>query len=161
MAVKEGDKIPELTLKTPNADGMPEDITTSDIFSGKKVVVFAVPGAFTPLCSAQHLPGFIDKTDAFKAKGVDTIVCVSVNDAFVMGAWAKDKGSGDKILMIGDGSGDFTKAMGLEMDGSKFGMGTRSQRYAAVVEDGVITKLAVEAPMKFEVSGADSILAAL
>jgi len=161
MAIQEGDRIPSLTLKTPGAKGMPEDIKTDDIFSGKKVVVFAVPGAFTPLCSAQHLPGFVEHADEIKAKGVDTIVCVAVNDAFVMDAWGKDRGVGDKVLMVGDGSGEFTKAIGLEMDGTKAGMGLRSQRYAMIVEDGVVKKLAVEEPMKFEVSGADKILAAL
>jgi peroxiredoxin len=161
MAIQEGDKIPELTLKTPNADGMPEDITTADLFGGKKVVLFAVPGAFTPLCSAQHLPGFIEKADEIRAKGVDTIVCLAVNDAFVMGAWSKDRGAGDKIVMLADGNGDFTRALGLEMDVSMAGLGQRAQRFAMIVDDGVVSKLAVEEPMKFEVSGADAILGAL
>ncbi|MCA9511284.1 MAG: peroxiredoxin [Myxococcota bacterium] len=161
MAIKEGDRIPDLKLKTPNADGMPQDVTTGELFKGKKVVLFAVPGAFTPLCSAQHLPGFIEKADAIKAKGVDTIVCMSVNDGFVMGAWGKDRGAGDKVVMLADGNGDLTKALGLEMDVSVAGLGTRSQRFAMIVEDGVVKKLAVEAPQKFEVSHADAILAAL
>ena len=161
MAIKEGDKIPDLKLKTPNKDGMPQDITTGEIFKGKKVVLFAVPGAFTPLCSAQHLPGFIEKADAIKKKGVDTIVCMAVNDAFVMGAWGKDRGAGDKVLMLADGNGELTKKLGLEMDVSVAGLGTRSQRFAMIVDDGVVKKLAVEAPQKFEVSSADAILAAL
>ncbi len=161
MAIQQGDKIPEITLKTPNADGMPEDITTADLFGGKKVVLFAVPGAFTPLCSEQHLPGFIDRAHEIKAKGADTIVCLAVNDAFVMGAWGKDRGAGDKIFMLADGNGEFTRALGLEMDVSMAGLGVRSQRFAMVVEDGVVSKLAVEAPQKFEVSSAEAILAAL
>lgn len=161
MAIAEGQKIPDVKLKTPNADGMPEDITTADLFGGKKVVLFAVPGAFTPLCSAQHLPGFIDKADEIKAKGVDSIVCMAVNDAFVMGAWAKDRGAGDKVVMLADGNAELTKALGLEMDVSVAGLGLRAQRFALIVDDGVVTKLAVEAPQKFEVSSADAILAAL
>ncbi len=161
MAIQVGEKIPDVTLKTPNADGMPEDITTSDIFSGKKVVVFAVPGAFTPLCSAKHLPGFVEKAAAMKAKGIDRIVCVSVNDAFVMDAWGKQAGAGDKVLMVADGNGDFARALGLDFDGSGIGFGVRSQRYAAVVEDGVVKKLAVEKPLQFEVSGAEAILESL
>jgi len=161
MAIQEGEKIPELTLKTPNAEGMPEDITTAALFGGKKVVVFAVPGAFTPLCSAQHLPGFIEKAAAIKAKGVDTIACLAVNDAFVMGAWGKDRGAGNDVLMLADGNGELTRELGLEMDVSVAGLGLRSQRFAMVVDDGVVSKLAVEAPQKFEVSSADAILAAL
>jgi peroxiredoxin len=161
MAIKEGDKIPDLKLKTPNADGMPEDITTGELFGGKKVVLFAVPGAFTPLCSAQHLPGFIEKADEIKAKGVDTIVCMAVNDAFVMGAWGKDRGAGDKVVMLADGNGELTRALGLEMDVSVAGLGQRAQRFAMIVEDGVVKKLAVEAPQKFEVSSADAILTSL
>jgi len=161
MAIAEGQKIPDVKLKTPNADGMPEDITTGDLFGGKKVVLFAVPGAFTPLCSAQHLPGFIDKADEIKARGVDSIVCMAVNDAFVMGAWARDRGAGDKVVMLADGNAELTKALGLEMDVSVAGLGLRAQRFALIVDDGVVTKLAVEAPQKFEVSSADAILAAL
>ena len=160
MAIQEGDKIPELTLKTPNADGMPEDITTADLFGGKKVVLFAVPGAYTPTCSQAHLPGYVVNADAIKAKGVDSIVCLSVNDAFVMDSWGQDKNA-EELQMVGDGNGDFTKAIGLEMDGSGFGLGTRSQRYAMIVEDGTVTKLALEEPGAFEVSKAEAILEAL
>jgi len=162
MAIETGDKLPEVTLKHASSDGI-QDITTSELCAGKKVVLFAVPGAFTPLCSAQHLPGYIAKAAEIKAKGVDTVACVSVNDAFVMGACAAvlAPGAGDDVMMLADGSGDFARAIGLELDGSKFGMGTRLQRFAAIVEDGVVTTLNVEQPMKFEVSDADSILAAL
>jgi len=138
----------------------PQDITTSDIFAGKKVVMFAVPGAFTPTCSAAHLPGFVVNADKLKAKGVDSIVCVSVNDAFVMDAWSKDKNA-EELMMVGDGNGDFTKAIGLEMDGAGFGLGTRSQRYALVAEDGKVTALNIEAPGAYEVSSAEAILEAL
>jgi len=138
-----------------------KDVTTDELFGGKKVVVFAVPGAFTPTCSEQHLPGYITQASDIRAKGVDDILCVSVNDAFVMGAWGKDRGAGDAVTMIADGNGDFSKALGLDFDGSGIGFGIRSQRYAAIVEDGVVTKLAVEEPMKFEVSSAEAILAAL
>lgn len=159
MAIKEGDKIPAATLHTMR-DGKPAALTTSELFDGKKVVVFAVPGAFTPTCSMAHLPGYVVHADAIKAKGVDSIVCLSVNDAFVMDAWGKDKNA-EHLMMVGDGNGAFTKAVGLEMDGSGFGLGTRSQRYAMVVENGVVKKLAVEAPGKLEVSKAESILAGL
>ncbi len=159
MAIKEGDKIPAATLHTMR-DGKPAAISTSELFDGKKVVVFAVPGAFTPTCSMAHLPGYVVHADAIKAKGVDSIVCLSVNDAFVMDAWGKDKNA-EHLMMVGDGNGAFTKAVGLEMDGSGFGLGTRSQRYAMVVENGVVKKLAVEAPGKLEVSKAESILAGL
>jgi peroxiredoxin len=160
MAIQVGEKIPDVTLKTMTPEGM-KNITTQEIFSGKRVVLFAVPGAFTPLCSAKHLPGFIEKADEIKARGVDTVACVSVNDAFVMGSWAADRGAGDKVLMLADGSADFSKAIGLDFDASNFGMGVRSQRYAAVVEDGVVKTLAVEKPMQFEVSSAEAILKAL
>jgi peroxiredoxin len=160
MAIQVGDSIPEATLKVATPDG-PQDRTTAEIFSGKKVVLFAVPGAFTPLCSGQHLPGYIQKAKDIKAKGVDTIVCLAVNDAFVMGAWGDAHGAGDDVLMAGDGSAVLTRALGLDFDAGKFGMGIRAQRFAAIVEDGKVTTLNVEAPMKFEVSDADSILAAL
>ncbi len=159
MAIKEGDRIPEATMHIMK-DGRPTPVTTDELFSGKKVVVFAVPGAYTPTCSQAHLPGFVVNADAIKAKGVDDIVCVSVNDAFVMDSWGKDKNA-DQITMVGDGNGEFTSKLGLEMDGSGFGLGTRSQRYAMVVEDGVVKKLAVEEPGKFEVSKAESILETL
>ncbi len=161
MPIQVGDKIPSLSLKRAAADGSIEDVTTDDYFGGRKVVLFAVPGAFTPTCSASHLPGFIEKAAEIRAKGVDAIACVSVNDAFVMGAWAKDRGVGDSLDMLADGSGDFAKAVDLEMDGSKFGMGIRAQRFALVAENGVVTHLAVEAPMKFEVSSAEAVLSAL
>ena len=141
-------------------DGKPTPMTTEDIFSGKKVVLFAVPGAFTPTCSMAHLPGFVVNADTIIAKGVDTIACVSVNDAFVMDAWGKDKNA-EALLMLGDGNGDFTQALGLTMDGSGFGLGQRSQRYAMIVEDGVVTKLAVEEPGKLEVSAAEAVLESL
>ena len=159
MAIQEGDKLPEATLHTMQ-EGRPTPVTTADLFGGKKVVVFAVPGAFTPTCSQAHLPGYVVNADTIKGKGVDSIVCLSVNDAFVMGAWG-DAANAEAITMVGDGNGDFTSAIGLEMDGSGFGLGTRSQRYAMIVEDGTVTKLAVEAPGQFEVSAAEAILEAL
>jgi peroxiredoxin len=160
MTIQVGERIPSVTLKVVTPDGF-EDRSTDELFAGKKVVLFAVPGAFTPTCSAQHLPGFVKQADALKQKGVDTVMCLSVNDAFVMDAWGKDRQVGDKVVMVADGSAEFTRAMGLEMDGSKFGMGTRSQRYALVAEDGEVKHLAVEKPMKFEVSSAEAILAQL
>lgn len=160
MAIKVGDKIPSVKLKTMK-DGKMADITTDEIFRGKKVVLFAVPGAFTPTCSMQHLPGFVEKAAEIRAKGVDTIACISVNDAFVMGAWGKDKGADGKVLMLADGNGEFAKAVGLDFDGSGIGFGLRSQRYALVAQDGVVKHVAVEEPMKFQVSSADAILAKL
>jgi peroxiredoxin len=160
MAIKVGDKIPQVRLKVMTAEGI-KDVSTQEIFAGKKVVLFALPGAFTPTCSAKHLPGFIEKAPQIRAKGVDTIACLSVNDAFVMDAWGKAQGAGEKVLMLADGNGEFSKAVGLAFDGSSFGMGTRSQRYALVAQDGVVTHLAVEQPMKFEVSSAEAVLAAL
>jgi peroxiredoxin len=159
MAIKVGDKLPEATLKTMAGDKV-QDVSTRDLFKGK-VVLFAVPGAFTPTCSAKHLPGFVEQAAAIRKKGVDKIVCLSVNDAFVMGAWGKAQGAGDKVLLVADGNGDFSRAMGLDFDGSGFGMGRRSQRYAAVIQDGVLKHLAVEKPMEFKVSSAEAILAAL
>jgi len=139
----------------------PAEISTDEVFAGKKVVLFALPGAFTPTCSAKHLPGFVEQAAAIKAKGVDTIACLSVNDPFVMGAWGKDQGVGDKVLMLADGSGDFTKAVGLELDLAGRGFGLRSQRYAMIVDDGVVTTLNVEDSGAFLVSSADAILEAL
>ena len=159
MGVQVGDSIPEATMKIMGDKG-PQDITTADIFSGKKVVLFAVPGAFTPTCSAAHLPGYVANADKIKAKGVDSIVCVSVNDAFVMDAWGKGQNA-EEIMMVGDGNGDFTKAMGTVLDGSGFGLGTRSTRYSLVAEDGKITVLNLEQGGGFEVSSAEAILAAL
>ena len=158
MTIKVGDKLPEATFMTMGASG-PEPKTTADLFGGKTVALFAVPGAFTPTCSAKHLPGFLDKGAALKAKGVDAIACTSVNDVFVMSAWAKSKDVGDQVIMLADGNGAFTKAIGLELDGSKFGMGSRSQRYSMVVKDGVVDKLNVEEGGAFEVSSADYMLA--
>ncbi len=160
MAIQVGDKFPEQKLQIATNKGI-ENATTGELLAGKKVVLFAVPGAFTPTCSLKHLPGFIDRAAEIRSKGVDSILCLSVNDAFVLEAWAKDRGAGDKIVMLADGSAELTKALGLEMDGSRFGMGLRCQRFAAIVEDGVVTALQVEAPMKFEVSSAEAILAAL
>ncbi|MBK7951469.1 MAG: peroxiredoxin [Deltaproteobacteria bacterium] len=157
MAIKEGDKIPNVKVKATDMS----DLTTEQLFAGKKVVLFAVPGAFTPTCSAKHLPGFIEKADELRKKGVDDIVCMSVNDAFVMKAWGEDRGAGDKVRLVADGNGDLTKALGLEFDGSGIGFGLRSQRFAAIVENGVVKKLAVDAGGKFEVSSAEAILKAL
>ena len=160
MAIEVGDKVPSTTLQHMTADG-PADISTDELFVGKKVVVFALPGAFTPTCSAKHLPGFVLQAEAIKAKGVDTIACLSVNDAFVMGAWGKDQGVGDAVLMLADGSAALTKTLGLELDLTGRGFGLRSQRYAMIVDDGVLTALNVEAGGAFEVSSAEAILAAL
>jgi len=160
MAIQVGEKIPSVKLKTMKDGGM-QDVSTDELFAGKKVVLFAVPGAFTPTCSMQHLPGFIEKAAEIKSKGVDTIACVSVNDAFVMDAWGKDKGAGDDVLMLADGNAEFAKALGLDFDGSGIGFGTRAQRFALVAEDGVVKSLAVEKPMKFEVSSAEAILGSL
>ncbi len=160
MSVKVGDTIPSMKLMQGTAEG-PKEVSTDELFKGKKVVMFAVPGAFTPTCSAKHMPGFVQNVDAIKAKGVDSVICTAVNDVFVLGAWAKDQGAGDKITMLADGSAALTKALGLELDLTARGLGIRSQRYALVAEDGKITHLAVEAPGGFEVSKAESILAAI
>jgi peroxiredoxin len=156
MAIQVGDKVPSVTLKHLTDNGM-QEISTDEVFKGKKVVLFAVPGAFTPTCSVKHLPGFVQQTDAFKAKGYD-VVCLAVNDPFVMQAWGRANNVDGKVFMLPDGNAAFTKALGLEMDGSGFGLGTRSQRFAMVVEDGVVRKLAVEAPGAFEVSSADAVM---
>ena len=161
MTIKAGDKIPSVALKRLGADGM-EEVTTDELFSGKKVVMFGLPGAFTPTCSAKHLPGFIDKADQISAKGVDSIICMSVNDPFVMQAWGEQQGVGDKIAMLPDGNGDLTKAMGLELDVSVAGLGTRSHRFAMVVDDGTVTSFALEEnPSGLDVSSAEAILASL
>ena len=157
MTVQVGDKAPAGRFHVINADG-PGSVGSDELFGGKKVVVFSVPGAFTPTCSKEHLPGFINNAEAIRAKGVDTIACLAVNDMFVMDAWGKSAGADDKVLMLADGNGTYTAALGLELDGSGFGLGTRGQRFAMVVEDGVITQLHVEAPMEFKVSSAESIL---
>ena len=159
MSISQGDAVPDVTVQMMK-DGRPGPVSLRDLTAGKKVVLFAVPGAFTPTCSLQHLPGFVSKADEIKAKGVDEIICTAVNDAFVMDAWGKSA-SADAISMVADGNGDLASALGLEMDGSGFGLGTRSQRYAMVIDDGVISKLAVEAPGQFEVSSAEAILADL
>lgn len=160
MAIQVGDKIPAATLKVPTKDGI-QDRSTEQLFGGKKVVLFSVPGAFTPTCSMKHLPGFVQNASAIRAKGVDSVICLSVNDAFVMGAWGKDQNVGDTVVMAADGNGEFAKALGLDFDGSKFGMGQRSQRFALIAQDGVVKHLAVEAPGKFEVSSAEAVLKAL
>jgi peroxiredoxin len=160
MTIKVGDTLPEATFMTMTADG-PAPVTTGDVFKGKKVALFAVPGAFTPTCSARHLPGFKDQAGALKAKGVDAIVCVSVNDVFVMGAWGKSQEVGDAVTMLADGNGAFTTALGLELDASKFAMGKRSQRYSMVVDDGVVETLNIEEGGDFKVSSADYMLAQL
>ena len=159
MAVQVGDQIPEGALKVMGEKG-PQDVSTSDMFGGKKVVLFAVPGAFTPTCSAAHLPGFVANADKIKAKGVDEIVCMAVNDAFVMDAWGKAQNA-EELTMAADGSSVLTAALGLEMDASGFGMGVRSQRFALIAEDGKITTLNVEAPGQLDVSTAETILNAL
>ncbi len=157
MTIKVGDKLPNVTLTQATAEG-PKPVSTEEFFKGRKVALFAVPGAFTPTCSAKHLPGFKQQAGALKAKGVNEIACVSVNDAFVMRAWAEDQAVGEDIVMLGDGNAEFAKAIGLEMDGSRFGMGPRSQRYSMIVDDGVVKELNVEAPGEFKVSAADYVL---
>ena len=156
MTISVGDKIPEVTLIKATAEG-PQPVKSSDYFAGKRVALFSVPGAFTPTCSAKHLPGFVEKAADLKAKGVDEIVGTAVNDAFVMGAWNKAAGS-DDITMLADGSGNFAKAIGLEMDASKFGMGVRSQRFSLVADNGVVSHLFVEAAAEYKVSGAEYML---
>jgi peroxiredoxin len=157
MSIAVGDKIPVGTLKIAASDGI-QDVSTDELFGGKKVVLFAVPGAFTPVCSAQHLPGFISKAREIKAKGVDTIVCLAVNDAFVMDAWGRAQNAGDDVVMAADGNAEFTRALGLEFDASNFGMSVRAQRFAMIVDAGELKGLYVEEPMKFEVSSAEAIL---
>ena len=153
MTIKVGDRIPSATLKQMTKDG-PANVTTDQLFKGKTVVLFSVPGAFTPTCHAKHLPGFVHNVDKLKAKGVDSIACLAVNDVFVMDAWGKASGTGDKIMMLADGNADFTKALGLELDASGFGMGTRGKRFALVAKDGVVTQLNVESAGEFRVSAA-------
>ena len=159
MTIKVGDKLPDVKLVKATENG-PEAVQSSDYFQGKKVALFSVPGAFTPTCSAKHLPGFVEKADDLKAKGVDEIVATSVNDAFVLGAWNKSAGSED-ITMLADGNGDFAEALGLTMDGSGFGMGKRGQRYSMIVNDGVVEELNVEQPGDFKVSAAEHMLGQL
>ena len=161
MTINVGDKLPSVTLTQATAEG-PKPVSSDEFFAGKKVALFAVPGAFTPTCSARHLPGFKDQREAMTARGVDTVACVSVNDGFVMGAWADSQGIGkDEIVMLGDGNGDFTRQLGLSMDAKGFGMGERSQRYSMIVRDGVVEQLNVEQPGEFRVSSAEHLLAQL
>ena len=160
MTIQVGDRLPSATLTTMTAEG-PKPLTTSELCEGKKVVLFAVPGAFTPTCSVQHLPGYVDNAQSLKDKGVDTVACVSVNDPFVMGAWGTDREVGEDLMMLSDGNGDFTAAIGLEMDGSGFGLGTRSQRYAMIIDDGVVSTLNVESGPGLDVSSAETILSEL
>ncbi len=160
MTINVGDKVPAMTLIKATADG-PAPLSTADLFGGRTVALFSVPGAFTPTCSARHLPGFVENAEALAAKGVDEIVCVSVNDAFVMTAWAKSANAGDKITMIADGNGDFSKALGLTFDGSAFGMGLRGQRFSMIVKDGVVAELNIEPPGAFGVSSAEHLLGQL
>jgi len=160
MSIKAGERMPAGTFKRMTKDG-PKDLSTEELFKGKKVVLFSVPGAFTPTCDAKHLPGFIELADKIKARGVDTIACMAVNDVFVMNAWGKSSGVADKILMLADGNGDYAKALGLEMDGRGFGMGMRGQRFALVVDNGVAKQVYVEAPREFKVSAAEHVLSGL
>jgi peroxiredoxin len=160
MTIAVGDQIPDVKLSTMTADG-PRPISSREALGTGKVVLFGVPGAFTPTCSDYHLPGFVLRAEDLQAKGVDTIACISVNDAFVMGAWGAAQNVGDSVLLLADGNADFAKATGLEMDGSGFGMGTRSKRFAAILQDGVVTHLAVEPGGGLDVSSADAVLAVL
>lgn len=157
MTIKVGDKLPSATLYRMSADG-PEAVTTEDLCAGKKVVLFGLPGAFTPTCSAQHVPGFLSNAAAIKAKGVDTIACMSVNDAFVMGAWAKDQGTGGDVEMLADGSADLTKQMGIELDLTDRGLGVRCRRFSMVVDNGVVKQLNLEEGGALEISGAETVL---
>jgi peroxiredoxin len=160
MTIEVGQKVPSLKIKQKTQEGV-KDVATDEYFAGKKVVVFGLPGAFTPTCSAKHLPGFIEKHPALKAKGVDRVACVSVNDAFVMDAWGKAQGADGKVDMLADGNGDLTRALGLEMDATGYGMGKRSKRYAMVVDNGVVKAVSVEQPGQFEVSSAEAVLKGL
>ncbi len=160
MPIKAGERMPQGTLKTMTQQG-PKDISTDELFKGKKVVLFSVPGAFTPTCDAKHLPGFLQHAGELKAKGIDTIACMAVNDVFVMNAWGKSSGVADKVLMLADGNGEYAKALGLTMDASRFGMGTRGQRFAIVVDNGVARQIYVEGPGEFKVSAAEHVLANL
>lgn len=160
MTIGVGDKIPSATLMQMGEEG-PEPVSTDELFADKRVILFSVPGAFTPTCSAKHLPGFINQADEIMAKGADAIVCIAVNDVFVMHAWGQAQGAGDKVMMLADGNGEFSTALGLEMDASGFGMGTRGQRFALIAEGGIVTALNVEAPGAFDVSSAEHVLTQL
>jgi len=160
MTIKVGDRMPTGTFKQMTKDG-PQNLTTEQLFKGKSVVLFSVPGAFTPTCDAKHLPGYVEQGPTIKAKGVDTIACMAVNDVFVMNAWGKHSNVGDNVLMLADGNGEYAKALGLEMDGTGFGMGLRGKRFAVLVKDGVVAQLNVEAPGEFKVSSAEYVLGQL
>ena len=160
MSIKTGERMPSGTLKTMGPDG-PKDLKTDELFRGKKVLLFSVPGAFTPTCDAKHLPGFVELADQIKAKGVDTIACMSVNDVFVMNAWGKASNVAGKVLMLADGNGEYARALGLELDGREFGLGTRGQRFAIIVKDGVAERVNIEAPREFKVSAAAHLLSQL
>lgn len=160
MTIATGERMPEGTFGIMTDDG-PGALSAGELFAGKKVVLVSVPGAFTPTCSVQHLPGLVDHAEEFMARGVDTVACMAVNDVFVMAAWGEDRGVGDKVVMLADGNGDYTRALGLELDASGFGMGLRGQRFAIVVDDGVATHVAIEEAGSFDVSSAESVLAAL
>ena len=160
MTIKVGDRLPDAKLRMMK-DGKPSDLTTGELTKGKKVALFALPGAFTPTCSAKHLPGYKEKAAELRAKGVDAIACLSVNDVFVMNAWGKDQQVGNDVMMLADGNGEFTKAVGLEMDGTGFGMGMRSKRYSMILEDGVVTSLNIEQGGEFKVLAADYMLGQL
>ena len=160
MAIKAGERMPAGVLKTMSAEG-PKDLSTEELFKGKKVVLFSVPGAFTPTCDAKHLPGFVQLADQIRAKGVDLIACMAVNDVFVMNAWGKASGVGDKVMMLADGNGEYSKALGLELDARGFGLGLRGQRFALVIDDGVVTYANIEAPGQFKVSAAEHVLSQL
>ena len=160
MTISAGEKMPSGTFGIMTESG-PGSLSSDELFAGKKVVLVSVPGAFTPTCSLNHLPGFIDQAEQLAAKGVDTVACMAVNDVFVMDAWGKDRGVGEKVVMLADGNGEYSRALGLELDASGFGMGMRGQRFAIVVDDGVATHVAIEDPGQFEVSKAEAILAAL
>ncbi len=157
MTINAGDRLPSTTFMKATPEG-PQPVASEDYFKGRRVALFSVPGAFTPTCSARHLPGFVEKADELKSKGVDEIACTAVNDAFVMGAWAQSSDAADKITMLSDGNGEFAQALGLTMDGSKYGMGTRGQRYSMVVNDGVVEQLNVEEPGAFNVSSANYLM---
>ena len=160
MAIKAGDKMPAGTFKTKTKDGI-QDLTTDQLFKGKTVVLFSVPGAFTPTCDAKHLPGYVDKAAAIKAKGVDTIACMAVNDVFVMNAWGKHGNVGDKVLMLADGNGEYTELLGMRLDIQSAGLGLRGKRFALIAQDGVVTHLFLEEPGEFKVSSAEYVLSQL
>jgi peroxiredoxin len=157
MAIRVGDKMPSGEFSVMGESG-PQSVSTDDLFSGKKVVLFSVPGAFTPTCTAKHLPGYVQNAAALKAKGIDTVACMAVNDVFVMSAWGQSAGVGDKVLMLADGNGTYAKALGLELDASGFGMGTRGKRFSLIIEDGTVKQLNVEPPGEFGISSAESAL---